>query len=479
LDNIDIPVAIGLAVVSGAIIGSGLGVQSLANWDEAIYGVVTRELLARPGLTLYYGADPWFEKPPLLFWLMATSTAIFGVTEFALRLPTAIFGVGAVVLQYFAGRRLGGRMAGVMAAALLLGVPQFVAYSRLAMTDVPLAALGMLATVMILYGEHRPSLTVAAGVAFGLAVLTKSVAAFLFLPGLLAIVIARRGLRSLLSKDILLATALALAVAAPWHVWSAITYGRSFIDPYFLFHVIDRFLGPLEEHSGGPFYYVHAYSMNAGWLALIHAAGLGVGLGLAFLQRDRLLAAIVFLPLAAFIIIDVQATKIGWYLTPVYPGAALAVALSTARLLSRAGARVGAAALATVLAVPGIIHGRGIFIEQYGILDSSPEVRALRNAQPFAKARVPALYTVSVSDPAPRFYLADHVQSINATELERLLAGYRPFLCLTIKATAIEFLNRYRRSGAEIVASTESLAVIERRARSVEAATACCLYVTR
>jgi len=62
---------------------------------------------------------------------MAASSSAFGLTEFALRPPTAIFAIGAVVSQYVAGRRLGGRLAGIMAAVLLLGVPQFVAYSRL------------------------------------------------------------------------------------------------------------------------------------------------------------------------------------------------------------------------------------------------------------------------------------------------------------------------------------------------------------
>lgn len=65
--------------------------------------------------------------------------------------------------------------------------------------------------------------------------------------------------------------------------------------------------------------------------------------------------------------------------------------------------------------------------------------------------------------PQPRLQLCDHNDSIDHVELERLLAAYRPSVCLTPKATAIEFLNRYRRSGAEIVALTESLAVIERR----------------
>src|ERR1043166_4509405 len=78
LDLKDLWLAVALALTAVIIILPGLGAQSLANWDEAIYGVVTRELLARPGMTLYYGGNFWFEKPPLLFWLMAGASFVFG-----------------------------------------------------------------------------------------------------------------------------------------------------------------------------------------------------------------------------------------------------------------------------------------------------------------------------------------------------------------------------------------------------------------
>src|SRR5918994_734074 len=240
LDQSDFAVAAGLAVIAAIVILPGLGVQSLANWDEAIYGVLTRELLADPALTLRYGDRLWFEKPPFAFWLMAVSSSAFGLTEFALRLPSALFGIAAIVLQYLAGRRLGNRTAGVFAAVLLLGVPQFVAYSRMAMTDVPLATLGLLCIVLLLYANGRSSLILAAGAAFGLAILTKSAAAFIFLPGLLAIVIAEHGLGFLRSREIWLATTVAIAVALPWHGWLAWMFGDSFIDQYFGFHILAR-----------------------------------------------------------------------------------------------------------------------------------------------------------------------------------------------------------------------------------------------
>jgi 4-amino-4-deoxy-L-arabinose transferase-like glycosyltransferase len=460
LDATDVAAAAALALLSAVIMLPGLGAQSLANWDEAIYGVVTRELLARPGLTLHYGGHPWFEKPPLLFWLMAVSSSTFGLTEFALRLPAALFGIGAVALQYFAGRRLGGRTVGLLAAVLLLGVPQFVAYGRLAMTDVPLTALGLLSAVLIIYGTRSIGFA-AAGAAFGLAILTKSAAAFLFFPGLLALIIALRGARFLWSREIFCAIAAALVVALPWHLWSLIVHGREFLDQYLVFHVLGRFQKPLEGHQGGPFYYFALYRYNAGWLALVHAGGIALALLLAFLKRDRTLAAIVVLALGAFFIVSAQGTKIGWYLTPVYPGAALAASLAVTRLLTHSVARFAAFSCALALAVPGVLHGRDRFVEQYNILDYSPEVRSLRNVLPFEATRVPLLYTMDVSDPAPRFYLADQVELVDQAQLERLLDGDRPFLCLTFKSTASNFLRAHPKTKIDIVASTQSLAVMK------------------
>jgi 4-amino-4-deoxy-L-arabinose transferase-like glycosyltransferase len=459
-DRSDLALTVALAIVAALVILPGLGAQSLANWDEAIYGVVTREFLAQPGLTLRYGDRLWFEKPPFAFWLMAASSSVFGLTEFALRLPSAIFGITAIVLQYLAGRRLGGRTAGLLAAVLLLGIPQFVAYSRLAMIDVPLTTLGMLSVVLLLWAKEKPSLMILGGAVFGLAILTKSVAAFLFLPGLLSIAFAQHGIRFLHSREIGLATVLALAVALPWHIWSTVTYGRSFLDQYFGFHIVNRFLRPLEDHQGSSLYSLKTYFHNTGFLAPVHAAGIALAAALAIVKRDRLLAAASILPLAAFTIVSLQETKIGAYLTPVCPGAALAAALGITSLLHNGRSRVSVLLLATLLAMPGIASGRGRFVESFDILVFSPEVRSLRDKKVFASGRVPLLYTFGVAEPALRFYLADQIQAIGEMELARLIARDEPFLCLTYSSEAAKFARKQPDSRLEIVASTESLVLI-------------------
>jgi 4-amino-4-deoxy-L-arabinose transferase-like glycosyltransferase len=459
-DRCDFVLTVAVAAIAAIVILPGLGAQSLANWDEAIYGVVTRELLSDPDLTLHYGGRPWFEKPPLTFWLMAASSWVFGLTEFALRLPIASFGIAAVVLQYLAGRYLGGRSAGLLAAILLLGVPQFIAYSRLAMTDVPLATLGMLSVVLLLYANARSSLIIAAGAAFGLAILTKSAAAFLFLPGLLAIAIAQHGLRFLRSRETLRAAIVAIAIALPWHAWLGLTYGRSFVDQYFGFHILARFGSSLEGHEGSSFYYLETYLQKAGFLAPFHAAGTVLAVSLAIVRRDRLLAATSILALAALAIVSVQGTKIGGYVTPVYPVAALAAALGITRFIQNTRALVALLAITTLLALPGIMFGRGRFVETADLVHFSPEVRSLTTAPVFANGRVSLLYSFGLSEPALRFYLADQVQSIGESELERLFAQGQPFLCLTFNSEAAKFASKHPYLQLEIIASTESLALI-------------------
>ena len=459
-DHCNFVISVGVAVIAALVILPELGTQSLANWDEAIYGVVSRESLERPGLTLYYGGRPWFEKPPFAFWLMAASSSLFGLTEFALRLPSALFGIAAVVLQYLAGRYLGGQPAGLLAAILLLGVPQFIAFSRMAMIDVPLAALGMLSVVLLLYANGRSALIMAAGAAFGLAILTKSAAAFLFLPGLLAIAIAKHGLGFLRSREIWLATTLAIAVALPWHVCLAWMYGDSFVDQYFGLHILARFASPLEGHQGSSFYYLETYFQKGGFVAPVHAVGTAFAVSLAIVKRDRFLAAASILALAAFAIVSVQGTKIGGYLTPIYPATALAAALGIARLVQNRRALVILLAATTLLAQPGIVIGRGPFAETLDLVHFSPEVRALKNTQPFANGRVPLLYSFGLSEPALRFYLADQVQSVGENELERLFAQGQPFLCLTFNSEAAKFANKHPYLELEIIASTQSLALI-------------------
>src|ERR1700694_4814038 len=86
----------------------GLGSLPLVGPDEPRYAEVAREMLARHDLiTPTLGGLPWFEKPPLLYWLMMASYRIFGVSEFSARLGPAICGLLTGFLVYWIGKNVG------------------------------------------------------------------------------------------------------------------------------------------------------------------------------------------------------------------------------------------------------------------------------------------------------------------------------------------------------------------------------------
>ncbi|MGB3296239.1 MAG: phospholipid carrier-dependent glycosyltransferase, partial [Phormidesmis sp.] len=50
-----------------------LGAASLNDWDEAIYAQISKEIVTSGDwITLHWGYEPWFHKPPLFMWITAT-----------------------------------------------------------------------------------------------------------------------------------------------------------------------------------------------------------------------------------------------------------------------------------------------------------------------------------------------------------------------------------------------------------------------
>jgi 4-amino-4-deoxy-L-arabinose transferase-like glycosyltransferase len=52
------------------------------------------------------GFKPFWEKPPMFFWMQSTGMKLFGVTEFAARLPNAICGIATLLIIFLCGRKL-------------------------------------------------------------------------------------------------------------------------------------------------------------------------------------------------------------------------------------------------------------------------------------------------------------------------------------------------------------------------------------
>lgn len=223
-----------------------LGFYPLMDTTEARYGEIARIMVeTRNWLTpmFDYGV-PFWGKPPLHTWMSAASAAVLGVSEFALRLPHWLAGVGVVILVVLHARDLGTRP--LVSAFVLASMIGFIASAGIVMTDMALAlglTVAMLGSWQVWQGRSRYSYVVSIGLAIGL--LAKGpIVVVLYLAGLLPWLVRERGIGRWLGQlNVLGFTIVLLALSLPWFIATEIAT-PGFLDYFIWGEHFARFLDP-------------------------------------------------------------------------------------------------------------------------------------------------------------------------------------------------------------------------------------------
>ena len=252
-----------VTLVWAALYLVGLGDLSLRVWDESRYATPARfmaegggwldPMIRVPTHETALGESLRLNKPPLGYWLQATAMTVFGVTEFAVRLPAALATLGCAAVVYRIGVRTDGRRAGFAGALLFLAFPGMLLGShggRTASLDPLLALFGSLFVWLTWRGREDPRLLVPAGVAAGLAVLVKGMAAGVFVIVLLPV--GAIYIQSYLTRWTAGAVASTVVVALPWHLYAYLEHGDTFLDEYFFTSVAARVQGEATEPPAEP-----------------------------------------------------------------------------------------------------------------------------------------------------------------------------------------------------------------------------------
>lgn len=271
---------------------SGFG---LLGPDEPRYAQVAREMLARHDwVTPILFGHTWLEKPILLYWGEMLSYSVFGVHDWAARIPSAVAATGLVFGTFVMVRRV--RFAARLDAALVVASSVLVlGFARAAATDMLLAApfcLSLLAWFCWYRsgwdrgefgaGEEQPRYGHPWLVLFyalnALAMLAKGPVA----PALAALVlivfcITQRKPRALLRTLDPIGLAVFFAVGAPWYVLVQLR-NPEFFRVFFLEHNLARFGSNLYRHKQPFWYYVPvALAATLPWTVwVIHGIGDGV-----------------------------------------------------------------------------------------------------------------------------------------------------------------------------------------------------------
>ncbi len=131
-------IACGIAIFLVLLLRTiSLGSYDLNDTTEARYaGIAMRMVDNNDFITAYVEPDfPFLAKPPLSFWLTAASFKIFGINEFAARLPHFLLGVFLVGIIFIVFKRLYNSKNALILSAIILTNPSFVVMSGLVMTE--------------------------------------------------------------------------------------------------------------------------------------------------------------------------------------------------------------------------------------------------------------------------------------------------------------------------------------------------------
>ena len=243
---------------SGFLFFFGLAYFGLVGADEPRYAQVAREMLARHDwITPTLGGSPWLEKPPLYYWQAMCAYRLFGVSDWAARLPSPLDATVMVLAVYFFLFRFGGaaKLDGALMTASAAGV---IGFSRAASTDMPLAASFTLA-LLAWYAWHESGSRAALGIFYassGLGMLAKGPVAPLLAGVIIVIFALARGDWSLVWRTLVTPMVLLFAaIVVPWYAAVQVR-NPDFFRVFILEHNLGRFGSNLYHHKEPFWYYV-------------------------------------------------------------------------------------------------------------------------------------------------------------------------------------------------------------------------------
>ncbi|HAX77717.1 MAG TPA: glycosyltransferase, partial [Cyanobacteria bacterium UBA11372] len=348
-----------------------LGSIGLIDETEPLFAEAARQMTETGDwIVPFFNGKTRFDKPPLVYWLMAIAYKIIGVNEWAVRLPSAIAALGLTALGFYTLRRFAFPQTRLIepkipnylwfsawiGAALIALNPLTIVWARTGVSDMLLVGCMGSALLCFFIGyAQREQVTPGAGeqggrgekkeefspwyVAFyvlsALAVLAKGpvgivlpgliIGAFLVYLGKFRLVV--RQMRPLLGGLIF------AAITVPWYVLVIWKQGDAYINSFFGYHNVQRFTSVVNDHAGPWYFYFLIVLVGfAPWSSYLPLAIAR----LRFWDRKYWQAAPAATQLGLFALFwfagvfgffTIAVTKLPSYVLPLMPAAAIMVAL--------------------------------------------------------------------------------------------------------------------------------------------------------
>lgn len=468
--------------------------------DEPRYAQVAREMFERGDwVTPTLGGHHWFEKPALLYWLQITSYNIFGVTEFAARFGSALFGLGTTASLWILGRRIAtestetlpfnekhlsvhsvanfGNLLGLVSASSI-GI---IVFARGASFDIILTFPMTAALVSYYIFDRRTQPPATAGGShivplclfyffIGLALLAKGLIGIVFPFAIVVFyhVLYWKWPSARLIVSLFWGTLISVLVASAWYLPMYLTHGWPFIDEFFIQHHFQRYTSNKYFHPQPFYFFVWVLPlMTIPWLPFFFV-GLWSSVKDIFFRNgaktqseenekggggeSEMVARVAASPslpvslsplflfsfawlLVPLVFFSFSGSKLPGYILPALPPALIVAAMYISRFIGTNGRRT-----ASIVAIAGttfaVIVVLILFVvPQYADGDSIKRLIAEADARGYGKAEVLSQHSISHN---AEFYAAGRLLR---SEDGRQIRLYGPH----------EILNEIRRRNGETV----------------------------
>jgi 4-amino-4-deoxy-L-arabinose transferase-like glycosyltransferase len=364
------------ALLAAILYLPGLGRPALWEPDEGRYAEIAREMVVSGDyVTPRDDFELYFEKPPLVYWANAASIKIFGVNEFAVRLPAALFSIGQIVVTAALADLMFGAMVGFFAALVLTLSPLFFGFARFATLD-PALAFFLTAALGAFYlagcddsfaqpSARRWMLTSAAMLAMG--TLAKGPIALL-LGGAIAVtwLAVERRLGRVAQMPLVWCGAIYAAIVLPWFILME-ARNPGFTRFFFIHEHLERYVSS-SEHEWAPWFFITIVIGGAwpwilflplGWSEIRTDSSFADGFPVPSGQRSAArFLAIWFI--VVFVFFSIPRSKLGSYILPALPPLAIVAGYGLARLRALEDAR--RRRLLAIVAIPNLALAAAILI---------------------------------------------------------------------------------------------------------------------
>lgn len=253
-------------------------------WDERFHALVAKNLINHPLMPTLYD-DPvvntlydrwdryhiWLHKQPLFLWQIALSFAIFGESEFVLRLPNIVLGTVFVIITYRSGKLLANPQVGYIAAAFSMSTLYIIELisgrqelDHNDFTFLVYISLSIWSFIEYYYSKEKKWIFLI-GLFSGMAILCKWLVGLLVYFGWFVLRIMQKEFKISHNKDIFIALSITLLVALPWQILTFIWYPGEASKAY-LFNALHVTV-PLDGHVGSFWYHFNTFNVIYGTFA--------------------------------------------------------------------------------------------------------------------------------------------------------------------------------------------------------------------